>query len=154
MNHRLSILPPVAVLIVVAIVSSGCSPSLSPLYRDYQAPKAETPLDDRIATALLEAGWDTLHTDTPNAITTESRTLSRWGLYRVTASLEVTPLGPDHVRVFVHPFRRYVTGGKGKIPFLSPSIRSKFLPELNDALENQGLMVVGTPIERDEETVQ
>lgn len=154
MSNWPNIFAPAAIVILTMIVASGCSPSLSPLYRDYEVPETRTSLDDRIAAALLEAGWDTLRTDTPNAITTESKTLSRWGIYKVTASLEVTPLGRDHIRVFVHPFRQYITGGKGKIPYLTPTIRSKFLPELNEALENQGLVVVGTPIERDKETVQ
>lgn len=137
----------------LSFLASGCSPSLSPLYRDYKLPESSSaPLSGRITTALHEAGWDTRQTEIPNAIVTRDKTLSHWGLYRVTASLEVTPLGRNYVRVFVHPYREYVTGGKGKIPYLTPSIRSKFLPELNEALERQGLVVVGTPLERDEET--
>ena len=138
------------------------------------SPPADTSVQARVTAALLEAGWDTLHTQVPNAIATKDKTLSRWGLYRVTASLEVTPLGQvegvqdldlqehegqrqagqDHVRVFVHPYRRYITGGRGKIPFLTPSIRSKFLPELNEAFREQGLVLLGTPVERDDEIVQ
>ncbi len=133
----------------VLIFLSACSPSLSPLYRDYKVPETDSSLNGRITSALQEAGWDTLRTEVPNAIVTGSKTLSHWGLYKVTASLEVTPLGQDHIRVFVHPYRRYVTGGRGKIPYLSPSVRSKFLPELNEAFKNQGLVAVGTPIERD-----
>jgi len=144
---------PLPALIAALLIMSGCSPSLSPLYRDYEVSPADSSIDDRITAALVDAGWDTLESDIPNTIATESRTLSRWGLYRVTASLEVTPLGPDHVRVFVHPFRRYITGGKGKIPYLTPGVRSKFLPGLTESLREQGLVAVGTPIERDEETV-
>lgn len=140
-----------ALLAVLALALSACSPALSPLYRDYQVPDGASAFDERITAALEEAGWDTVGVDTPNAITTEERTLSHWGIYRVIASLEVTPLGSDHVRVFVHPYRRYFTGGRGKIPYLTRSIRSKFLPELNDAFEEQGLSVVGTPLERDED---
>lgn len=151
------IFPKSALLATTAVTTlwffiSGCSPSLSPLYRDYEVAETGSSVTPRIAAALLEAGWDTVETEIPNAVVTEDKTLSNWGLYRVTASLEVTPLGRDHVRVFVHPYRKYITGGKGKIPYLTPSIRAKFLPELNDALENQGLVVVGTPVERDKET--
>lgn len=142
-------------IMVGAVVSSGilvgCSPSLSPLYRDYEVAEPDSSLSARITTALHEAGWDTLSSEIPNAIVTRNKTLSRWGLYRVTAQLEVTPLGADHVRVFVHPFREYVTGGRGKIPYLSPSIRAKFLPQLNEALKNHGLVALGTPLERDED---
>ena len=141
----------VALLAVLALAISACSPALSPLYRDYQVPDGGPGFDERITAALEEAGWDTVGVDTPNAITTKVRTLSHWGIYRVIASLEVTPLGSDHVRVFVHPYRRYFTGGRGKIPYLTRSIRSKFLPALNEAFEEQGLVVVGTPLERDED---
>ena len=136
---------------VVLLSLSACSPALSPLYRDYQRPDGGLPLNERITAALDAAGWDTVGVATPNAITTEERTLSHWGIYRVVASLEVTPLGSDHVRLFVHPYRRYFTGGQGKIPYLTRSIRSKFLPALNEAFEEQGLTVVGTPLERDED---
>lgn len=139
-----------AAIVAIWVLVAGCSPSLSPLYRDYEVADLEAPIDSRIAEALQEAGWDTVTTSIPNAVVTDSKTLSHWGLYKVTASLEVTPLGREHVRVFVHPYREYITGGKGKIPYLTPSIRAKFLPRLNEAFEEKGLVVVGTPVERDE----
>jgi len=153
MKHRRCRHLQIGILIGTLIIMSGCSPSLSPLYRDYEISPADTSVRDRVTTALLDAGWDTLGTQVPNTVATKAKTLSRWGLYRVTASLEVTPLGQDHIRVFVHPYRRYITGGRGKIPYLTPAIRSKFLPELNIALQEQGLVVLGTPVERDDETV-
>lgn len=143
-----------AILLGAALILSACSPSLSPLYRDYQVPKDETPVEQRVANALAAAGWDTVGVNVPNAITTEEKTLSHWGIYKVTATLEVTPLGQNHVRVFVHPYRHYITGGKGKIPYLTPSLRSKFLKPLNEAFLAEGLAVVGTPIERDEEATK
>lgn len=136
--------------LVIQLILSGCAPSLSPLYRDYDTgPSDSTSVDNRIIAALQDAGWDTVATDVPNAIATEERVLSDWGLYKVTASLEVTPLGRDHVRVFVHPYRRYVVGGKGKIPFLTRRVRTKFLPELNEAFKEHGFATAGTPFERD-----
>lgn len=140
-----------ALVFGAGLLLSSCSPSLSPLYRDYEVRDGGASMEQRVAGALVDAGWDTVEVDTPNAITTEEKTLSHWGIYRVTATLEVTPLGQDHVRVFVHPYRRYITGGKGKIPYLTPSLRSKFLHSLNEAFAAQGLVVIGTPIERDEE---
>lgn len=138
-----------ASLLSAAALLSACSPSLSPLYRDYGIPSDSASVDARIVAALEDAGWDTVKTDIPNAIATSEKVLSHWGIYRVTASLEVTPLGQDHVRVFVHPFRRYIFGGKGKILYLTRRIRSRFMPELNEALKEQGLVVAGTPFERD-----
>lgn len=138
-----------AILIVLSL--GACSPSLSPLYRDYQVPAGErAALEDRIAAALEDAGWDTVATDLPNTIATEERTLSNWGIYKVTAFMEVAPLGNEYVRVFIHPYRRYVFGGKGKIPFLTGRVRSKFMPELNKAFSAHGLHLAGTPFERDD----
>ena len=141
--------------VAILFVLPGCAPSLSPLYRDYEMGQSDsTSVDGRIVAALKDAGWDTVATSVPNAIATEEKVLSNWGLYKVTASLEVTPLGQDHVRVFIHPYRRYVVGGKGKIPFLTRRIRSQFLPELNDAFEGQGFAIAGTPFERDDSTLR
>jgi hypothetical protein len=129
---------------------SACSPSLSPLYRDYAIAPGDTAVDKRIRSALESAGWDTLQTSVPNTIATDEKVLSHWGIYRVTAALEVTPLGGDHVRVFVHPYRKYIFGGKGKILYLTRRIGTKFMPELNRAFKEQGLNIAGTPFERDD----
>lgn len=129
---------------------SACSPSLSPLYRDYAIAPGDTAVSERIMAALESAGWDTLQTSFPNTIATDEKVLSHWGVYRVTANLEVTPLGGDHIRVFVHPYRKYIFGGKGKILYLTRRIRTKFMPELNRALKDHGLVTAGTPFERDD----
>lgn len=141
-----------SLLTAAALVLSACAPSLSPLYRDFEAGRADSAaaLDARITSALQEAGWDTVATNVPNAVATEEKVLSNWGIYKVTASLEVTPLGRDHVRVYVHPYRQYLFGGKGKIPYLTRRVRVKFLPELNEAFEKHGLALSGTPFERDQ----
>lgn len=133
-----------------SLLLTACSPSLSPLYRDYEAGGTADTLEERIVTALYEAGWDTVETSVPNAVATEEKVLSNWGLYKVTATLEVTPLGSDHVRIFIHPYRKYIVGGKGKIPYLTRRIRVRFLPELSDAFETQGFALAGTPFERDD----
>jgi len=137
-------------LLSALLFLSACSPSLSPLYRDYAIAPGDTAVDERITAALVAAGWDTLQTSIPNTIATDEKVLSHWGVYRVTASLEVTPLGGDHVRVFVHPYRKYIFGGKGKILYLTRRIRTKFMPELNRALNENGLVAAGTPFERDD----
>ncbi len=133
----------------------GCSPSLAPLYRDYEVSTSpnEHQLDTRISSALDRAGWTVVSSDTPQAISTEERTLSTWGLYRVTASLEVVPLGENHVRVLIHPYRKFFTGSKSKIPYLSRNLKRNLIPDLRQAFTEQGLVAVGTPMERDRQTL-
>ena len=104
----------------------------------------------RIVAALHEAGWDTTSTDLPHAIATRERTVQRWGLYSIVVHLEVTPLGRDHVRMYAHPFRKYVFGKASKLSYLTRPIRSRFLPELEEAFAKHGLQPVGTPFERDD----
>lgn len=148
---------------------AACSPSLSPLYRDYtigtenkasgDASEAEESTEmppaagPRIRNALRLAGWEPAASSPPNAVATEMRTLRNWGLYRVVVKLEVVPLGTKHVRVYFHPYRRYLFGGRGKIPFLTRSLQRSLLPDLNEALEDEGLYVIGTPVQRDRATV-
>lgn len=140
-----------ATAVMVAMLLSACSPSLSPLYRDFDAPASDSAsVESRIIAALGEAGWDTVATDLPHAIATDERVLTNWVIYKLAASLEVTPMGPNHVRLYVHPYRKYVIGGKGKLQFLTRRVRSRFIPELNDAFARHGLRMAGTPFERDE----
>lgn len=155
------------------VATAGCAPSFSPLYRDFDIePAADLPLaerasagaetptkrdDDvyeRIRTALAEAGWEEAPPASSNVVSTEPRQLSDWGLYRVLVSLDVVPIGDHHVRVLFHPVRRYFTGGRSKIPYLSSGLRQALLPELNEAFETQGLYPIGTPRERDEDDLE
>lgn len=148
--------PALPVFLATLLLSlAGCAPSLTPLYSDYdvQAPSgqlADDALRARIQTALDAAGWTLAAMPAPNAIATEAQTVSQWGLYKITARLEVVPFTGDHVRVFVHPYRAYVTGGRSKIPYLSSRLRRTILNDLNEAFAAQGLVVLGTPEERDE----
>lgn len=137
--------------VVLGLSLSACSPSLSPLYRDYEVPSdslAAASVLPRLRLALAEAGWTVTESVVPNVVATERKTLSDWGLYRVEVYLEVAPLGTDHVRVFVHPQRRFITGGRSKIQFLVPSLRRSILPDLNEALERQGLTMARSAKER------
>ena len=148
-----------AACLVLLSSLTACSPSLSPLYRDYaleqerDASEAVSAVAPRIRSALEAAGWETAPSSPPNAIATEERTLRNWGLYRVVAELEVVPLGTEHVRVYFHPYRRYLFGGRGKMPFLTRSLQRALLPDLNEALEEEGLHVIGTPVRRDRAAV-
>lgn len=165
-------------LIGASILLSACAPSLAPLYRDYDRPPADTLLalvvseavdppgessgipsdegavartvSERIIAALNEAGWDTTATDLPHAIATKERVLRRWGLYRITVYMEVAPLGRNHVRIYIHPFRKYIFGKARKIQYLTRRVRSRFMPELDKAFAEHGLKPAGTPFERDD----
>lgn len=141
----------------LALVLAGCAPSLSPLYRDLELaaePVASPELYARIRAALAEAGWEEAPPDAPNVVSTEPRQVSNWGLYRVTVSLDVAPVGREHVRVFFHPVRHYITGGRAKIGALDAGLRRALLPELYAAFEAQGLRPAGTARDRDKEAVK
>lgn len=157
-----------------SVVSVGCAPSFSPLYRDFDiepvavhtatveqtradsenAPAQASAIYARIRTALAEAGWEEGSSAAPNVVSTEPKTLGDWGLYRVLVTLDVIPIGDRHVRVLFHPVRRYITGGRSKIPYLNSGMRQALLPGLNEAFEAQGLYPIGTPRERDKEEVE
>jgi len=156
-------------LLLLSLLISGCAPSYSPLYRDYDVvPTAvasasaseqheedsNRDVRDRLRAALSEAGWTEPAPSAPNVISTESRQLSHWGLWRVTVSLDAVPIGDRHVRVLFHPVRRYVTGGRSKISYFGGGLRRALLPDLNEALEAHGFLPIGTPRERDEEQVE
>ena len=151
-----SLAPTVAAGLMLLCLSA-CSPSLSPLYRDYtfaqEESEAASATELRIQDALASSGWEPVDATTRNTVATKERTLRNWGLYRVVVELEVVPLGPEHVRVYFHPYRRYLFGGRGKIPYLTRSLQRSLLPELNEALEEEGLQVIGTPVKRDRDTV-
>lgn len=138
-------------ILATSLFLSACSPSLSPLYRDYTIVPEESagPSEDdvyaRILRALEEAGWQPAEPATENVVATEMRTLRRWGLYRTVAYLEAAPVSGEYVRLFIHPYRRFITGGRSKIPYLTRSLRGQILPDINEAFEKHGLKPVGRP---------
>lgn len=172
MPLRRSLLVPLAALVLL----TGCAPRLAPLYRDYAVPASDTtmvaaqanpeaavdvaePISTdpetlaQIRRALEADGW-TLQEDAGfTLVTTEPRRISEWGVYHVAASLEVVPLGPQYVRVLVHPYRVYITGGRTKIPFLQKRMRRVVMPSVTEALAAEGLIPAQTAQKRDEEAV-
>jgi hypothetical protein len=151
--------------VATALLLAGCAPKLSPLYRDYavapssaaetqSATSTDAATLDRIRAALVADGWALAEQPGAALVRTEQRRISEWGLYRVDASLEVVPLGDDYVRVMVHPYRNYITGGRTKIPFLQKRMRRVVMPSVTEALEAQGLALAGTSEERDEEATE
>lgn len=148
-SHALARMPARLLIGLLLLAAGGCAPRLAPLYHDYEILDTNAPVEDRIEAALAVSGWTVAPSTTPNLIVTEERAFNHWGLYQIRASLEVSRLGDDHVRVFIHPYRRYITGGRSKIPYLKRNLRSQVLPDLTRALKERGIHVVGTPIERD-----
>ncbi len=140
--------------LLVLLATAGCAPSVTPLYRDFAVPAA--PADsarvlELVRESLVEAGWTPAPSVSPAAVSTDVRTVSDIGLYRTEVSLEAIPLGGSHVRVFFHPYRRYLTGGRSKVPYLGSGLRRRLLPPLAAALERRGLEAVGTARGRDRE---
>ncbi|ARA92962.1 hypothetical protein AWN76_007170 [Rhodothermaceae bacterium RA] len=54
----------------------------------------------------------------------------------------MAPIGDDYVRVFFHPYRQYVTGGRSKIPYLSRRLRRMLIPPLDEHFQAAGLRLV------------
>jgi len=129
----------------------GCSPLLHPLYRDYKVHTTEEALSIRIEEALVESGWFIRTAEAPNVIATDHRRIRSWGLYTIMVRLDVAPVGQNYVRVYVHPYRHYVTGHRSKLLFLKATIRRAVLKDLEEALESRGLVAIGTGISRDRE---
>lgn len=140
-------------LLLLIVFSMGCSAELSPLYRDYldDNNSEDVQVTRTIQQALGTAGWTLGDPISSNVITTEPRQFQQWGLYRIEVSLDVAPMDEEVVRVLFHPYRIYFTGGRSKIPYLSPRLRRQVLKELNLAFEEKGLVAVDSPIKRDRE---
>lgn len=151
-------------IIALLILVSGCSPRLSPLYRDYEVKADEAqaeveaatmPDDDhaevmeRIKAGLNASGWTVADAVTSNVIAAEPRKFREWGFYSIEVDLEVAPVGGNYVRLFIHPYRIYFTGAKRKIPYLRGSLARSVLKDLHEAFEAQGLEHIGTAQTRD-----
>jgi len=142
-------------ILLLSILLAGCSPKLSPLYRDYElGTEDQEAVDDdvfeRIERGLQSAGWTLVDGITENVVATESRTFRQWGLYSIEVDLEIAPVGGDYVRLFVHPYRIYFTGSRSKIPYLRGSLARSVLKDLHAAFEEEGLIHIGTAQSRDQ----
>jgi hypothetical protein len=141
---------------LLAALAGGCAPSVTPLYRDFEVRPGTVAADTadlrgRLRAALVDAGWTLAPAVTPEAVATAPRTVSDVGLYRTEVHLDAVPVGGRYVRVFFHPYRRYLSGGRSKVPYLGAGLRRRLLPPLADALARRGLVAVGLARERDEE---
>ncbi len=155
---------PLGFTLALLLLAVGCSPPTAPLYRDYRAAGADAAEDpavaegpaveERLRSALREAGWEVAPPTGPGVVSTAPRTVSNWGLYRTVVSLDAAPLPDGHVRVLFHPHRRYITGGRSKIPALSGGLRRALVGELDEALAAYGFRSLDAPAERDEAAVE
>ena len=141
--------PTVLLLGLSALLIAGCSPTLYPLYRDYEHESGNPALLPSIEEALVEAGWELISPPAPNAVATADRHIRDWIIYRVVVQVEAVPVGSNHVRLFVHPYRIYATGSRSKIPFLKRSIRRRVINEIDRVFESRNLVAVGTDMSRD-----
>lgn len=140
-------------VIFAAVLVTGCSPRISPLYRDYEVTAEQAAADevviDRIEEGLQQAGWSLTEPVTDNVVATDERSFRNWGLYSVRVSLEVAPIGGDYVRLMIHPYRQYAWGTKSKIPYLRGGLARSVLSDLHESFEEQGLEFIGTRESRD-----
>ena len=88
----------------------GCSPSLAPMFKDYEIADEEDAseaVQQRVMSALQDIGWvPAEEAILPTVILTEERILNRRGIYKNTAVLEVLPSNQDkaYIRVLIHPY--------------------------------------------------
>lgn len=154
-NPPVRIVRPLVSLLLAVVFVSGCSPRISPLYRDYEVTAEEAAADavvlERIEEGLQEAGWSLADPVTDNIVATGERSFRNWGLYSVRVSLEVAPIGGDYVRLMIHPYREYAWGTKSKIPYLRKSLARSVLSDLHESFEDRGLAFIGTRESRDRE---
>jgi len=143
----------IALAVVAALILlSGCTPRLSPLYRDYsidKPPANDEPINTRIADALEEGGWTVVDGVTANVVATNSRKFNSWIVYSIEVELEVAPVGDGYVRVFIHPYRHYFTGARGKLPYLRKGLAREIMKTIEEPFETQGLQFAGTAQSRD-----
>lgn len=139
------------VAVLFSLATAGCSPSLAPLYTDFEAVANVVPNDTllvRIERAIESAGWTQVDSPADNVVATEERTISKWGLYDVRVSIELAPVTDQYVRVFINPYRVFVTGSRSKMPYLKRGIRRSVVPELERALAQEGIEPIGSAVER------
>ena len=149
----MAVVRPIAPILLLALVASACAPSISALYRDYayeDEPEPTAPAEyAALREALVVAGWTVIPGPSDNVLATEPRTFRRWGIYRTEVELEVAPVAGPYVRVLVHPYRHFFTGGRSKIPYLRGGLAHDVLGPLTAALDEAGLAYYGTAQQRD-----
>ena len=137
--------------LVALLVAGGCSPRLSPPYRDYEVRSDATDLTAPLRDAAVAAGWDVIDGPNPSIVTTASREVDTGLGSRTEAALDLVPLSGGYVRVYIRAERRNWLGGRSKVYALDGGLREAVLGELSQALGARGLVPLGTPRDRDED---
>lgn len=129
------------IVLLGAVLAVGCSPSLAPMFKDFEfAVHGENDVPERVMTALEESGWVLSDSSAlPTVVLTEERILDRRGIYKNTAVLEVLPVGDQYVRVLIHPYRDHLIGSRSKLPYLPGNIERQIVPDLVASFEANGL---------------
>ncbi len=133
----------------VLLLYAGCTPSLFPLYQDYGNEAQSATAIERVQRAFTASGWSLGKTEANNVVVGIPRRVRHWGLYRVVVSVEAVVMAEGHVRLFIHPYRHYVTGNRSKIPFLRRSLRRSIVQPLDKAFYRENLIALGTGVYRD-----
>lgn len=145
-------------LLVLTLAAAGCSPRLSPPYRDFEvrdgSAAGDTSLSVRLSAAAVEAGWALAPSPTPSVVATEARRVATGVFSRTTASVELVPLHGRFVRVWVRGESHSALGGRTKVFALTPTLRARVLGPLSEALASRGLVALDTPRDRDEEVTE
>jgi len=140
-----------SLLFACSLVTGGCATSFAPLYRDYQVTHFSSlpALQDSLQLALNEAGWTLTTAPTPEALRTHPQTKADLGLYRIKVFLDAVPLEAPYVRIFFHPYRYFIVGGRSKIAILRGDLLNDLIHPLDKALQHRGFVAVGTAHTRD-----
>jgi hypothetical protein len=141
-------------LLAACLVLGACAPRLSPPYRDFEIRGAapDSSLTGRLVAAAEAAGWSA-EGGPEGAVSTETRDFPG-GLTRTSAALDLIPLDGGFVRVYVRAERGGLLGGRTKVYALDTALRDRLLRPISEALRAQGLVVLGTPRDRDEDATE
>lgn len=115
-------------ILLLGLAGAGCSPRLVPLYYDYRLPDTTGPSLQPVARALAAAGWEVSQPDSLH-LETMPRSLQHWGLYRVVVRLEAVPVDGRFVRVFIHPYRHYITAAAARSHTCRPGCGPRSCPD-------------------------
>jgi hypothetical protein len=138
----------IALYLLPLILLAGCSPSITPLFRDFEVAAGEPAEPSEIAAALSAAGWTLVSEENAPAIRTEPRAFRKRLISHTEARLEAIPMGGQYVRVLIRADRVYVTGHRGPLGYLPEGVRREIVPPLRAAFAEHGMVLVPTTVER------
>jgi len=142
-----------ALLLALCLVA-GCSPRLSPPYRDYEVRASAPALTAELEAAAQAAGWTLAESLDPAIVTTASRRVGEGFFSTTDAAIDLVPLEGGFVRVYVRAESRSFLGGRSKVYALDGALQNAVLGPLSDALAARGLVPLGTPRDRDEDATE